>query len=260
MATRKFANIPWSTFSFQAKTSQYRSVYCSSIQAKIIDCINTLWNRLRLDKSFATRWFVDHLAKLGFSVSSGEVKLFKESAIASSKEQIDANHHETQEQPPTNQPSNRDDVNANGHETQEQSPTNQPSNQGSVSPQMPLAESDQVSQFGQWAADNVDHNIRTLTGKGTFHGMGIISVCSGQTSKLQAIKHLRHRSQSKLLGSSIPFTEFHGSSFNGLKELKFDSVKATETITVAEMTLDLLWHSAWFFASSKSHVQTGLVS
>ena len=27
-----------------------------------------------LDKSFGTRWFVDHLAKLGFSVSSGEVK------------------------------------------------------------------------------------------------------------------------------------------------------------------------------------------
>ena len=53
------------------------------------------------------------------------------------------------------------------------------------------------------------------------------------------------------MGSSIPITEFHGSSFNGLKELKFDSVKATETITAAEMTLDLLWHSAWFFASSK---------
>ena len=68
-----------------------------------------------LDKSFATRWFVDHLAKLGFSVSSGEVKLFKESAIASSKEQIDANRHETQEQPPTNQPSNQDDENANRH-------------------------------------------------------------------------------------------------------------------------------------------------
>ena len=52
-----------------------------------------------LDKSFATRWSIDHLAKLGFSVSSGEVKLFKESAIASSKEQIDANRHKTQEQP-----------------------------------------------------------------------------------------------------------------------------------------------------------------
>ena len=30
--------------------------------------------------------------------------------------------------------------------------------------------------FAQWSADNVDHNIITLTGKGTFHSMGIISM------------------------------------------------------------------------------------
>ena len=28
--------------------------------------------------------------------------------------------------------------------------------------------------FAQWAADNVDHNTATLSGKGTFHGMEII--------------------------------------------------------------------------------------
>ena len=33
--------------------------------------------------------------------------------------------------------------------------------------------------FRQWAADNVDHNITTLTGKGTFHGLGI-SIGSGE--------------------------------------------------------------------------------
>ena len=27
----------------------------------------------------------------------------------------------------------------------------------------------------QYVADNVDHNIRTLDGSGTFHGMGIIT-------------------------------------------------------------------------------------
>ena len=29
--------------------------------------------------------------------------------------------------------------------------------------------------FLQYAADNVDHNIRSLDGKNTFHGMGIIA-------------------------------------------------------------------------------------
>ena len=35
---------------------------------------------------------------------------------------------------------------------------------------------DEISNFTQWVADNVDHNINTLTGKGTFDVMGIISV------------------------------------------------------------------------------------
>ena len=30
--------------------------------------------------------------------------------------------------------------------------------------------------FTQFAGDNVDHNIRTLDGSGTFHGMGIIAI------------------------------------------------------------------------------------
>ena len=48
--------------------------------------------------------------------------------------------------------------------------------------------------FMQYVADNVDHNVRTLDGRGTFHGMGIISTfpngtfgsgchCVSQTSK-----------------------------------------------------------------------------
>ena len=32
--------------------------------------------------------------------------------------------------------------------------------------------------FIQYIADNVDHNIRTLDGHGTFHGMGIIATCT----------------------------------------------------------------------------------
>jgi len=110
-----------------------------------------------LDKSFATRWFVDHLAKLGLSISSSEVKLFKESAIASSKEHIDVSRYETQNQSPPHPSSNQE---ANHHEIHDPS----------SNPQIPLPELHQDSRFDQWVADNVDHNIRTLTGKGTFHG------------------------------------------------------------------------------------------
>ena len=29
--------------------------------------------------------------------------------------------------------------------------------------------------FVQWSADNVDHNIGTIDGKNTFHGMGMVA-------------------------------------------------------------------------------------
>ena len=37
-------------------------------------------------------------------------------------------------------------------------------------------------QFLQFVADNVDHNIRTLDGQNTFHGMGIIGCSTPATS------------------------------------------------------------------------------
>lgn len=37
-------------------------------------------------------------------------------------------------------------------------------------------------QFAQFVADNVDHNIRTLDGHNTFHGMGIIECITPGTS------------------------------------------------------------------------------
>lgn len=35
--------------------------------------------------------------------------------------------------------------------------------------------------FGQHVADNVDHNLRTLDGMNTFHGMGIIAAITSGT-------------------------------------------------------------------------------
>ena len=40
---------------------------------------------------------------------------------------------------------------------------------------------DDSPQFMQWVADNVDHNVTTLTGKDTLHGMGIISIIHCET-------------------------------------------------------------------------------
>ena len=40
----------------------------------------------------------------------------------------------------------------------------------------------------QFVADNGDHNLRTLTGHGTVHGMGIMAVTTPATKKQMAIR------------------------------------------------------------------------
>ncbi|WAR20764.1 hypothetical protein MAR_014738 [Mya arenaria] len=42
--------------------------------------------------------------------------------------------------------------------------------------------------FVQYVADNVDHNIRTIDGHGTFHGMGIIACVTPATSSIVPIQ------------------------------------------------------------------------
>ena len=38
-----------------------------------------------------------------------------------------------------------------------------------------------AGSFSQWSADNVDHNVKTIDGKGSLHGMGdIISITRGR--------------------------------------------------------------------------------
>ena len=44
-----------------------------------------------------------------------------------------------------------------------------------------------TSEFVQYVADNVDHNIRTLDGNDTFHAMGIIATVTPGTKQAQVI-------------------------------------------------------------------------
>lgn len=53
----------------------------------------------------------------------------------------------------------------------------------------------EIDGFKQWVTDNVDHNIATLTGEGTFHGMGIICVDSQPIGRFGKIPRLKERQQ-----------------------------------------------------------------
>ena len=86
---------------------------------------------VELDHVFGSKWLINELSQLGFSVAYNEVNRYKQSVIQS--------------------------------ESLEKLLTEYP--QGT---------------FTQWVADNVDHNVATLSGEGTFHGMGIIAVSTSK--------------------------------------------------------------------------------
>ena len=56
-----------------------------------------------------------------------------------------------------------------------------------------------AEQFLQYSADNVDHNIRSLGGKGTFHGMGMIALVTPKSRVSRVIPRLKAVSDTEVI-------------------------------------------------------------
>ena len=119
-----------------------------------------------MDHVFGSKWLVNELSQLGFSITYDEVNRYKQSVIQSES---------------------LEDV---------------------ITEYLP-------GTFTQWVADNVDHNISTLNGEGTFHGMGIIAVStstdeSASTFTPQVIKRQKRLRVNDLVRDKgvpiIPYT------------------------------------------------------
>ena len=80
--------------------------------------------------------------------------------------------------------------------------------------------------FVQWVADNVDHNIVTLTGQGTFHGLGMISIKSSVNATAPSVPRFKQRRKTSdfIENKGIKVKQFLGSSQKGLSNLKFDQI------------------------------------
>jgi len=91
---------------------------------------------VQLHHSFASRFLIDTLHRLGFCSSYQEVLLYNQNAAV---------------------------------------------DQGTEIP-------DYGGEFVQYVADNVDHNLRTLDGNNTFHGMGMIATTTPGTRRLCSVR------------------------------------------------------------------------
>ena len=103
----------------------------------------------------------------------------------------------------------------------------------------------------------MDHNIRTIDGYGTFHGMGIISAStplSGQfvSPSVNVLRQSRRLPTAEIVKNrGIRIVHYHGT--DGLATITLASVRQLRSPTVVPpvTNLNLLWHVAWFFSEPK---------
>ena len=95
--------------------------------------------------------------------------------------------------------------------------------------------------FLQYVADNVDHNIRTLDGSGTFHGMGIITAITPKIDHVSVIKRISVSAEDIAKVGRIRIHQFTPEN-NGLATLKYEKLKGVdEMLGDRLMDIDLLW-------------------
>ena len=99
------------------------------------------------------------------------------------------------------------------------------------------------TSFIQFAADNVDHQINTLDGTGTFHGMGIIGAATPGTKDSKIIRRDTSVTPEKVLALGKVPVHFYDKSrlkismaYEILKEVSVDDFSKN---------LDLLWKVSW---------------
>jgi len=159
---------------------------------------------VEMDHMFGSKWLINELSHLGFSISYDEVVKYKQSVLR------------------TETPENL------------------------LCEYIP-------GTFTQWVADNVDHNLMSLDGQGSFHGMGIIAVSSPKDSaSLQttsrAIPKLSRITASEVItDKGLKIVQYMGHTKRTLSSIIYKPVLHLQTpyILTPDVSSDLIWHAGW---------------
>ena len=108
---------------------------------------------------------------------------------------------------------------------------------------------DLSTQFVQYAADNVDHNIRTLDGLGTFHGMGMIATITPGITSRKTIPRLKATSLDVAAVGRVDvrYSREERHNFTAITYQKLQSLQVQNSCE----NLDVLWKSFILFGSPR---------
>ena len=105
------------------------------------------------------------------------------------------------------------------------------------------------SQFVQYVADNVDHNLRTLDGHGTFHGMGMIATTTPGVNARNVI-HRVHVTPGDIAHVGRVRIQYHRNERRGMSPVTYQKLydrKASDPTA----NLDILWKASIMFGSPR---------
>ena len=98
------------------------------------------------------------------------------------------------------------------------------------------------NQLVQFAADNVDHNIRTLDGLGTFHGMGMIAAITPSQEMSRVVPRKLVTPDKIIKQGRIKTTQYNYPKVQ--RPLTYDDLSPLNAITSSgepKMLTDILW-------------------
>lgn len=125
-----------------------------------------------------------------------------------------------------------------------------------------------LTQFTQFIGDNVDHDLRTLDGLGTFHGMGIISatvdMCddggSGSLSDSRIPRLPKRMSASEVTrNTEIPIIAYNKSTKAGLGKASFEPFQKLQDDAILApknniLERSLVWHLCNVFLQNDKRI------
>ena len=101
------------------------------------------------------------------------------------------------------------------------------------------------NSFMQYAADNLDHNVKCIDGKNTFHGMGMIAMITPSMKTAKPVKRVKASSDDIIQMGRINISNFV-SNMDKLQSLCYTALNRPEAAETS-VGLDILWKSSLLF-------------
>ena len=112
-----------------------------------------------------------------------------------------------------------------------------------VTPDLLVEDIDESDILVLFSGDNVDHNILTIDGKGTFHGMGMIAALTPGRKTMHLVKRQNITELNIVEMSKVDIIEYRFATHT-LQNIKFQELSGIQN---CDMRVDILWELSLHF-------------